>query len=252
MKRFVFLIMVLGVILTSCNDDDDSYSLDDWYATIANVEGDYPDFSLVTDAGTVLYPSATAVSTQDFEDGDRMFLYFTILGDGTENSGIDHYIKINNYQGILTKDIIDLTEEIADSIGNDPIWFSNSDEDVWIANDYLNVSFAYEGSPYYLHYINLVSDVNNPTNEDGIPVYEIRHNANDDPYTSPALGAFVSFRLDDLKVDDESSVTFIVKSIGRTESENFEKTFTYEYDTEETIEESASTLNFDGIKPSIK
>nr|WP_321450928.1 NigD-like C-terminal domain-containing protein [uncultured Carboxylicivirga sp.] len=222
---FVFLI---GIVFQSCNDSD-GYSLNDMWVTIGNIEGDADSYIIVTDGGTRLFPSATAVPDYGFKDGDRMFINFTILGDGSENSGIDHYIKLNSYRPILTKGLIELTEENVDSIGNDPIWFSNKDEDIWISNDYLNVDFIYEGAPWIMHYINLAYDPENLTNEDGIPVIEIRHNANDDPYTQPPLNAFVSFDLTELQEPGQSEITFIVKSKGRTESESFEKQFTYTY-----------------------
>jgi len=252
MKKLGFgvLIVLIGIFNQSCNNDSDGYSLNDMWITIGNIEGNSDDYIIVTDGGTRLFPSATAVPDYGFEDGDRMFINFTILADGTEESGIDHYIKLNGYSEILTKGILELTEENADSIGHDPIWFSDQDEDIYIANNYLNVDFLYEGAPWITHFINLVTDVDQPTNEDGVPVYEIRHNANDDPYTNPPLRAFVSFDLTELQEPGKSEVTFIIKSTGRSSGENFEKTFTYSYEMEEPM--PMQNLNIDNLSKSIK
>ncbi|MCU4162790.1 NigD1/NigD2 family lipoprotein [Carboxylicivirga caseinilyticus] len=239
---FGFLVILLGLLTHSCNDSD-GYSLNDIWVTIGNIEVEDDSYIIVTDGGTRLFPSATAMPDYGFDDGDRLFINFTILGDGSEESGIDHYIKLNSYRRILTKGLIELTEENADSIGNDPIWFGDTEEDVWISNNYLNVGFIYEGSPWVTHYINLVIDSNNPTNEDGIPVFEIRHNANDDPYSQPPLNAFVSFDLTELQYPEQTEITFIVKSTGRSESENFEKQFTYTYLEEETISMQNMVIN---------
>nr|WP_321411903.1 NigD-like C-terminal domain-containing protein [uncultured Carboxylicivirga sp.] len=239
---FVFLMILLELLTQSC-DDSDGYSLNDIWVTIGNIEVEDDTYIIVTDGGTRLFPSATAMPDYGFEDGDRMFINFTILGDGSEESGIDHYIKLNSYRRILTKGLIELTEENADSIGNDPIWFADTEEDVWISNNYLNVGFIYEGSPWITHYINLVVDINNPTNDDGIPVFEIRHNANEDPYSQPPLNAFVSFDLTELQDPEQTEITFIVRSTGRSESENFEKQFTYTYLSEEIISMQNMVIN---------
>lgn len=227
------LIALLSIGIFSCEDDSDHYSLNDMWITIGNIEDDPESNIITTDGGTKLFISAPAGIDHGFEFGDRMFINFTILADGREGEAIDHYIKLNAYNEILTKDIVELTEDNEAEIGHDPIWFRNQSEDVYIANHFLNVDFMYEGAPWITHFINLVSDVDNPSNEDGIPVLEIRHNANGDDYTTPPLRAFVSFDLKQLQEPGKTEITFIVKSKGRSEGEDFEKTFTYTYDEPE-------------------
>lgn len=227
--KFIMILMLAGLINHSCSDDDDGYSLNDMWLTIGNIEDDPSTNIITTDGGTKLFISAPAGLDHGFELGDRMFINFTILGDAEEEETVDHYILLNGYNKILTKEIVELTEENEEEIGHDPLWFKNQSENVYIANHYLNVDFMYEGAPWHTHYINLVSDENAPTNEEGIPVLEIRHNANGDEYTTPPLRAFVSFDLKQLQEPGKTEITFIVKSKGRTESENFEKTFTYQY-----------------------
>lgn len=226
-------LAILSILTFSCSDDSDGYSLNDIWVTIGNIEGDAHSYIIVTDGGTRLYPSSTAVPDYGFEDGDRLFVNFTILADGSSDSEIDHYIKLNGYSEILTKNIIEYNQENADSIGNDAIWFSKPEEDVWIANDYLNVNFVYEGAPWITHYINMVYDVDMLTTEDGIPIYEIKHNKNGDTYTEPPLRGFVSFDLTDLQEAGKTDVKFIVRAIGRSGEYDFEKEFTYEYETPE-------------------
>lgn len=244
MKKIGFgvLIVLLVGLGYSCNNDSDGYSLNDIWITIGNIEGDSEDYIIVTDGGTRLFPSATAVPDYGFEDGDRLFINFTILADGSEGSGIDHYIKLNGYSEILTKDIIEYNPENADSIGNDPLWISNQNDDVWIANDYLNVNFVYEGAPWITHYINLVYDVDNLTTEDGTPIYEIKHNKNDDEYTSPPLRGFVSFDLKDIQEPGKTEIKFIVRAIGKSGEYEFDKEFTYNYSSPEV--EAMTKLEF--------
>lgn len=146
------------------------------------------------------------------------------MGDG--EGDVDHLVKVNDMVEILTKGIFDLTPEKADSIGNDPIRI----KDYWFTDDYLTIRFAYSGGAT-IHYINLVRDVNNPENEDGLPVLEFRHNRNDDPYHYLMHGT-VSFNLASLKDEAATSVDFVLKATDFDGHEPFEETLTYTYGAE--------------------
>ena len=67
-------------------------------------------------------------------------------------------------------------------MGHDPVWVYSPDEDIWIANNYLNIFFVYKGTSWITHFINIVSDKNNPVDDNGTLVLELRHNRNDAPY----------------------------------------------------------------------
>ena len=212
MKRLVFGILV-GVlfVLASCSNDD-GYSLGNFWIGFGIVE-DVDDYKIVLDDGEVLY--AVAFNEYDpnypgnddkIETGDRVFLNFTILGDKIDEAGevVAYNVKINRAKKVLTKGILDITEENQDSIGNDPIIV----KDCWMANDLLNFELKYYGR-YQIHYINLVKEPGDLTVEDQPFELELRHNANEDsediPYT-----AFVSFKLDSLQVAGVDSVHFRV------------------------------------------
>lgn len=214
MKRLVFGILV-GVlfVLASCSNDD-GYSLGNFWIGFGIVE-DVDDYKIVLDDGEVLY--AVAFNEYDpnypgnddkIETGDRVFLNFTILGDKIDEAGevVAYNVKINRAKKVLTKGILDITEENQDSIGNDPIIV----KDCWMANDLLNFELKYYGR-YQIHYINLVKEPGDLTAEYQSFELELRHNANEDsediPYT-----AYVSFKLDSLQVAGVDSVRFRVTS----------------------------------------
>lgn len=243
--RLGLLAVIISLFIASCNNDND-YSLGDYWITIGNIEGEQGNFTIVTDEGVRLFPSANAVPGYPINDSDRVWVNYTILDDGAEDSGIDYYVKVNNFRDILTKGIFELTPENADSIGHDPIWVSNPEEDIWIANNYLNIFFVYEGAPWIVHYINVVSDVDNPTTPEGVAILELRHNKNDDPYTEPPISGFVSIDLTSLQVEGQDSVKFILRAIDRDGEYSLDEELTYSYtlpvDSVESIAIKSSAL----------
>ena len=86
-------------------------------------------------------------------------------------------VKLIQLENILTKDIIPLTEETADSIGNDRINATS----LWITGNYLNIEhqFFHSNNPDKKHMLNLVINEAS-TGENDKPDYvnlEFRHNA---------------------------------------------------------------------------
>ncbi|NPA36111.1 MAG: hypothetical protein GXO47_04600 [Chlorobi bacterium] len=226
--KLIFLAGVLVFLSYSCNDDD-GYSIGDFWITIGNIEGTQDNFIVVTDNGERLFPSANMTPGYPVTDGDRLWVNFTILANAEENMNFDYYVKINYFKDILTKDIFILTPDNEDSIGHDPVWVKYPDNDVWIANNYLNIFFYYEGAPWKVHYINVVSDINNPMTPDSIPILELRHNKNGDYYTEPLLKGFVSINLTSLQKPDKDSITFVLRAIDANGEYGLDKEYTYKY-----------------------
>jgi hypothetical protein len=161
------------------------------------------------------------VPLSEFDNGQRVWVSYTILSEG--EGDVDYLVKVNDMVEILTKGIFELTPEKEDSIGDNPV----SIRDYWITGDFLTIRFTYTGGGV-IHYINLVSDVNNPMNDDGLPVLEFRHNRNNDPYQYQMHGT-VSFNLSSLKEDGVTSLDFVLKATSYEGKAPFEKVLTYEY-----------------------
>lgn len=99
---------------------------------------------------------------------------FTILQDAIPGSKFDYYVRINGIERILTKNILPYSEEILDSLGNDPVIVN----DYWIAQDFLTIEFFFAGG-LVQHLINLTQ--HQGLTKDGKVLLEFHHNANNDP-----------------------------------------------------------------------
>jgi hypothetical protein len=102
--KTTWLLFALSValLITGCETDDDDYSLGKFWLTTATVEwsGDNT-YTLLTDNGDRLFPSATAVPWFALEDNQRVWVNYTILGESRHRS-FDYYVKINNLKEVLT------------------------------------------------------------------------------------------------------------------------------------------------------
>jgi hypothetical protein len=206
MKRRVltFVLVSAGIILGMISCDDHSHSLGSFGIDIATVipEGENA-YSLQLDNGKRLWPAASAIRYYPTSN-QRVFLNYTILSDARD--GYDHYIKVNDIWNILTKDIIILNAENADSIGNDPVK-ANA---VWVGGDFLNVSFMFNYGGVKPHAINLVKNtLATESSEDAIDL-EFRHNSYQSDQTALYEG-FVCFNLKPLRSSATDSVKLSVK-----------------------------------------
>ena len=182
--KFILALIAGSLFVTSCSDDD-GYSLDKFWVSIATVDnqaGD-PYFFLKLDNGKLMWTAATNLPYYRPADGQRIVADYTILSDKPEGSGYDHDVKLNNVlHKILTKDVASITAENSDSLGYDPIQIN----DIWVGGDHLNVEFVFAGLSK-VHYINLGQDEADSYN-DGKVHLKFRHNANSD---SPSYNGFV-------------------------------------------------------------
>lgn len=189
MKKYLILLVFATILLTSCNDDD-GYSLDKFWVSMATVENpnNEPFFFLNLDNGEVLWTAATNFYNYKPLTGQRIIADYTILNDKAPGSSYQHDVKLNDAYNILTKRIFHITPETQDSIGHDPI----SVNDMWIGSDYLNIQFYYTGYNK-VHFINLVKDESKEYTDNKIHL-EFRHNANNDSQQYKQAG-IVSFDL---------------------------------------------------------
>lgn len=212
MKKLVFGILIgFLLIFTGCLKDD-GYSLgDQWFGFGIVQNADNLQIKLdngdVVKAVTYNNSGNYNFNTRDgLNMGDRVFVNFTILDDSLNNSTnvTTYFVQLNSLEEILLKQILDITPEKEDSIGNDPIIV----QDAWVANDMVNFKLKYWGNSQ-VHYINLVKQPGELKAEDQPFQLELRHNSNHDPKDNPYF-AYVSFHLDSLMVTGLDSVRFNV------------------------------------------
>lgn len=223
------LALITGLtVFTACNDDDDGYSLDNYWtgmATVVAPETTQPfmvgneTFSLTLDNGQTLWPAAinTYLYGYSIKNAGRVVANFTLLSG--EKDGYSHYIRLNSLRNVLTKQIDTLsvsTPENSVLRGTAPINMA----DVWIGDGYVNIIFDYLGSPYTTHYINLIvnelSTTANP--ENGLWTLQFVHDANKDTGRYPFRG-IVSFKIPDNLQTDVNKIKISAKDYdGETES----------------------------------
>lgn len=216
MKKIVIAFLAgISLLFTGCLDDDD-YSLGDMWIGFGIIQN-ANTHQVKLDGGQILLPIAWESHSygdgigdkDDLEAGDRVFLNYTILDEKLDDEGEveAYYVKVNIIDKILLKKFIDITDDIEDSIGSDPIIIQKH----WVSNKMLNLQLKYWGYNK-THFINLVKQPGELTPENQPFEFELRHNDNGDQRAVAYVG-YVSFKLDSLIFDGVDSVRFKVKSV---------------------------------------
>lgn len=218
------IVVVLLILTVSCSENE-NYSLSDYWVGFGVLKVESDNYLIYMDDGSLLKPVVWTIPVWDnteWKDGARILVNFTILDDVTnENEDVEKYlVKINEVQKILMKDVLDLTDENADSIGNDPIEV----QDYWMTDSLINFKLRYWGYNE-VHYLNLVHEQDSVI--DGLLNLELRHNANNDE-ESITYTAYVSFSLNKFRIAESDSVEFQVTSIDYDgETNTFQEVFNY-------------------------
>lgn len=215
---YTTLFIVILCCAFAC--EDDGYSLGDFRIGIATVElEDEQSYSLVLDNGDKLLPIATDVYYTPSAN-QRVFVNYTLLSDRKE--GYKHDIKINDIWNILTKPIIELTEQNADSIGNDPIQIN----EFWIGDNYLNASFSFNYGHVKPHAINMVRNTAASEENQGVLELEFRHNSFNSPYNT-LFDGFACFNLKPFIQDDRDSIPIVIKYKNWSGDQTYELMYRY-------------------------
>ena len=225
MKGIRIIAFLVGAItLGSCAQQEDYYSLNDIWLSLGIMDTNNPlgyDYVLYCDNGDTLLPAVNSVPYFEAKDSQRVLINYTIL-DEVGTSTKKFYVKINNLQDVLFKDVIEMNATNADSLGQDSITINK----LWVVKDLMNVEFTYLGG-IERHYINMAYSLNENGTLDQPVQLEFRHNANNDAATI-LLSGIVTFRLNKLQVPGQDSVNFVVRSTGLLDGDqSFTGTYSY-------------------------
>lgn len=251
MKRVIKtgMLVFLVSLMISC-DKDDGYSLNEYWLTTGTVMKTSDYYYVLTDGDKSLWPSASNVDPELLEDSARVLVNYTILGDAESGDMYDFYVKVNSLQNILTKPVFhfnaETSQEVKDSIGNDPIYINNA----WITDDYLTVEFEFGGG-YAVHYINLVHDTENAETEKGEIIVELMHNKNGDEYNYKQWG-LASFELSKLQKEGADSVNILVRSITSSGEYNYNEVINYDYSQSEESVNNYKSLKLETMSKMIE
>lgn len=234
MRNFVAILFIgLSLMFVGCNNDDEEQE-QLWYSYGTYFELDSVDngFIIELDNGNQLIPVEVDYIDGDVVDSNRVIVLYSIESeqDNTVNA------RVKQVSSVLTKGVIQLTEENQDSIGNDAVIVY--DDNIWFSKNHLNVIFSYYGS-IETHFINLVKPIDS-LNNSAIQVLEFRHNANND-YPLTIYTGGVSFDMWSLYEEGMDSINFIFKS---TNYNNVELSWegTYYFNNNVPTNKAASTI----------
>ena len=184
-KSAILLIaLFLGVVSTSCVKDDNEPIYQSYALFTKFSDG---DFRITLDNGDVVEQVTNKLNVEKLKDSTRMFIQFHIISKKEGKMNVD----ILWWNQVTTKDYVEFSEGALDSLGNDDILI----RDLWIAHDYLNVTYYYKGLESHKHKVNLM----NITSEDDKNElnFELRHNAGGD-LDYELFSGITSFKIDNL------------------------------------------------------
>ncbi len=222
MRTFVWTLctVIALLLISSCDKKDKNYSLGEFRINIATaIPKGENIYSLILDDGTTLWPAASERKYQPATN-QRVFVNYTILSDAKD--GYDHFVKVNDIWNILTKDIIKLTAQNEDSIGNDPVEVNY----IWVGNDYLNIDFMFNYGGVRPHAINLVKNTLSTATAPDVIDLEFRHNAYRSS-RSKFYEGFVCFNLKPLRVAGTDSVKLAIKVKTLNETKTYNAVYRY-------------------------
>ena len=208
MKKFVWVISIT-VILFSCNKDEEKTYPNYWKSlgVFESTGSGDTEYIINLDNGNVIVPKESNVYTDYYNTGDRVKVLYSIYSEQETDTNKNYSAVVHDLRSVLTKDVITLTDDIADSINNDPIHVH--EEDIWFSKNYLNIYFNYYGYQE-THYINLIKFPNDSVDADGNLVLEFRHNGNND-YMTYVYDGIVSFDMNSLYQPSLDSLPIVVK-----------------------------------------
>ncbi|WP_044084526.1 NigD1/NigD2 family lipoprotein [Marinilabilia salmonicolor] len=229
MRKFLFGLSValfLGVGFTSCLDDDQE-STPMRYLEMGIVKmGDTDEIRVFTDSELLLeldsYPTGF-----DYEEDQRVMIQYSVSKLNQESEDYDYLVDVSSVQEVRLKDVIELNEENRDTIGDDQIYIN----EVWVSGDFLNVDFYFYGDGE-VHYINVVKDPEEQTDDPSKVYLQVRHDARDDDMLERYRG-IMSFKLAPLQVADLDEIELIFKNQGFYAMPYSQIEVDYEYGEEE-------------------
>lgn len=229
MRKFLFALSIalfFGVSFTSCFDDDQE-STPIRYLEMGIVKiGTSDEVRVFTDSEWLLELDSYPMNF-DFEEDQRVMIQYSVSEQNKEDAEYDYLVDVYSVQEVRLKDVIELNEENRDTIGEDQIYIN----EVWVSGDFLNIDFQFYGDGE-VHYINLVKDPDEQTDDVSKVYLQVRHDARDDEMVDIYRG-IMSFRLEPLQVESLEEVELIFKNQGFYSMPYSQIEVDYEYGEEE-------------------
>jgi hypothetical protein len=205
----ILLIMAGSLMLCSCHDQSDHYSVGDFmvsFGVVEQIPESQGNYIIQLDNGDKFIPVANSPFQNELKNNQRVLVNFAPFDDKVNpDKSKTLYGKINLVKEILYKNIQTLTVANNDSLGHDPIIV----RDIWVTGDsILSVHFNYytHGS---LHLVNLANN-SEGNGKDKPFIFEFRHNAMRDEESYLVAGD-ISFKLNPFKIKGENKMLFYLR-----------------------------------------
>ncbi len=207
---------LVGVFfLQSC---DDSSSEPTYAALVTAVVPTEGATSFKTDDQKTLHVGETLLGALQLEDGDRAIIRFSYLKE--EVQGYNYNIKLRGLSEILTKDIVDLTADNEDEIGNDKLLLLK--DYCSLVKGYFNAQIQFP-SGEEVPKVNLVVNKITPVDDADYTVLELRLNNNGVTTSTNYGSGVVCFKLGDLDptITGKKGVKIRVNTINKDEVQEY-------------------------------
>ncbi|MFV0267415.1 MAG: hypothetical protein ACK5HT_09810 [Draconibacterium sp.] len=214
MKQLIFIFFLFIVALTSCNDDDSPMRLTETGTVMDYAGTGGCGIVIELDNGTVIQPLYYPKGFI-FTEGQRVLIEYSKLSKVVNTCGEGIACEINYVEELSCAAYVDLYFENYDSLARDPVHM----HDAYVDGDCLYFKLSYGGGCQE-HTITLAR-LHPINNNDEVPVFEIRHNANDDLCEAWFTRDF-RFDISDLRSEGITKFTLATKLIS---GEVYNKTF---------------------------
>lgn len=208
MKRTVLLAiagLAAAFIFGSCRDNNNVTPRT--RVNLATVENPNTSINYIftLDSGTRMSITSTDVFNYRPATDQRILAAYNIVQRAPEAADYDFNVHLRGVYEVLTKDIVELTDENEEAIGDDPF----ESVRLWVGSDWLNVEFTIRATGRSTHYINLVQDNRTEVEDDGTIRLQLRHNADGDT-AGRRLWGLASFNLAGLQEAGQTEVRLVV------------------------------------------
>lgn len=230
MKKSFFTIIACALIscLASCSLDD-AESSTKTISTYFTITGINPNYKLISDGGTIVYPTAESVSTitntQGFGTHKRAQLYAYFKDENVTTVNGATVIREAELQGGSYLDVTSaITAQQAQDkniTAADSIFAITSMDNCWLANGYFNTIFSANYSIELGNSIAPSAHLSAYSPADNILILSLLYNQHSKKDASTGSGSFaVSFDISKINVPGNDSIAVTFQGEGFTTSSN--------------------------------
>ncbi|MCK3684643.1 NigD-like C-terminal domain-containing protein [Maribellus sp. YY47] len=214
MKQLFFIFILFLVALTSCNDDDNTLLMAETGTVLDYAGTGGCGIVIELDNGTVIQPLYYPEGFI-FTEGQRVLVEYTKLKKVMNACEEGTPCEISYVEELSCAPYVDLYFENYDSLARDPVHM----HEAYLDGDCLYFKLSYGGGCQE-HTITLAR-LHSVNDDDKVPVFEIRHDANDDLCEAWFTREF-RFNISGLREEGISKFTLATKLIN---GEVYNKTF---------------------------